>query len=104
MIVILSLLSRPPIGSAAATVVEALRQHLGGNHDYAQYCSRAAPTRAAPTSGVVACTCYHWLSLLASIYGYIGGTSIVSYLFLVGACNAFCSSSIHPDHDQLAHL
>ncbi len=44
------------------------------------------------------------LSLLASIYAYIGGTSTVSYLFLVGACNAFCSSSIHPDHDQLAHL
>ena len=33
------------------TIVEALRQHLGGTHDYALHCPRAAPS-----VGVVACT------------------------------------------------
>ena len=35
------------------TIVKALREHLGGTHDYAMYCPRAAPT-----VGVVTCT-YH---------------------------------------------
>ena len=38
-----------------AAIVEALRQHLGGTHDYALHC-----LRAAPTCGVVACTYHHW--------------------------------------------
>jgi len=37
------------------TIVKALRQHLGGTHDYALHCPRAAPT-----VGVVACTYHHW--------------------------------------------
>ena len=37
------------------TIVEALRQHLGGTHDYALHCRRAAPS-----VGVVACTYHHW--------------------------------------------
>ena len=37
------------------TIVEALRQHLGGTHDYALHCPRAAPS-----VGVVACTYHHW--------------------------------------------
>ena len=36
------------------TIVEALRQHLGGTHDYALHCPRAAPS-----VGLVACTYYH---------------------------------------------
>ena len=38
------------------TIVEAMRQHLGGTHDYALHCPRAAPP-----VGVVACTYHHWL-------------------------------------------
>jgi len=37
------------------TVVEALRLHLDGTHDYALHCPRAAPT-----VGIVACTYHHW--------------------------------------------
>ncbi|DBA98222.1 TPA: hypothetical protein ACH3X1_001148 [Trebouxia sp. C0004] len=37
------------------TIVEALRQHLGGTHDHARHCPRAAPS-----VGVVACTYHHW--------------------------------------------
>jgi len=37
------------------TIVIALRQRLGGTHDYALHCPRAAPT-----VGVVACTYHHW--------------------------------------------
>jgi len=37
------------------TIVQALRQHIGGTHDYALCCPRAAPT-----VGVVACTYHHW--------------------------------------------
>ena len=37
------------------TIIEALRQHLGGTHDYALHCPRAAPS-----VGVVACTYHHW--------------------------------------------
>ncbi len=36
-------------------IVKALRQHLGGTHDYALHCRRAVPN-----TGVVACTCHHW--------------------------------------------
>ena len=36
------------------TIVEALRQHLCGTHDYALHCPRAAPS-----VGLVACTYYH---------------------------------------------
>ncbi len=36
-------------------IMEALRQHLGGTHDYALHCPRAAPT-----VGVVTCTYHHW--------------------------------------------
>jgi hypothetical protein len=35
-------------------IVKGLRQHLDGTHDYALHCPRAAPT-----VGVVACTCHH---------------------------------------------
>ena len=66
-----------------AAKVEALRQHLGSTHDYALHCPRAAPT-----TGVVDAQIIFGLGLLASI----GGT--VSYLFLVGACNAFCNSDL----------
>ena len=38
-----------------STIIEALRQHLGGTHDYALHCPRAAPS-----VGVVACTYHHW--------------------------------------------
>ena len=54
-----------------AAIVEALRQHLGGTHDYALHCPAAAPT-----TGVVAAHIITGLGLLASI----GGTD--SYLFL----------------------
>ena len=37
------------------TIVEALRQHVGGTHDYALHCPRPAPS-----VGVVACTYHHW--------------------------------------------
>ncbi|DBB02950.1 TPA: hypothetical protein ACH3X1_013546 [Trebouxia sp. C0004] len=37
------------------TIIEALRQHLGGTHDYALHCPRAAPS-----AGVVACTYHQW--------------------------------------------
>jgi len=37
------------------TIVKALRQHLGGTHDYALHCPRAAPV-----VGVVARTYHHW--------------------------------------------
>ena len=40
-----------------STIVEALRQHLGGSHDYALHCPRAAPSVV-----VVACTYHHWFS------------------------------------------
>ncbi len=36
------------------TIVQALHQYLGGTHDYALHCPRAAPT-----VGVVACTYNH---------------------------------------------
>jgi len=42
------------------TVVEALRQHLGGTHDYALHCPRAAPS-----VGVVAWTYHHWFRPLS---------------------------------------
>ncbi len=38
-----------------STIIEAMRQHLGGTHDYALHCPRAAPS-----VGVVACTYHHW--------------------------------------------
>ena len=37
------------------TIVEALRRHLGGTHDYSLHCPRAAPS-----VGVVAGTYHHW--------------------------------------------
>ena len=40
-----------PVG----TIVKALRQHLGGTHDYALHCRRTAPS-----VGVVVCTYHHW--------------------------------------------
>jgi len=42
------------------TNIEALRQHLGGTHDYALHCPRAAPS-----VGVVACTYHHWFRPLS---------------------------------------
>ena len=36
------------------TIVTALRQYLGGTHDYALHCPRAAPS-----VGVVACMYHH---------------------------------------------
>ena len=62
-----------------STIIEALRQHLGGTHDYAPHCPRAAPS-----VGVVACTYHHWFRPFST-----GG--IVSCLFLVGACSGFYS-------------
>ncbi len=38
-----------------STIIEAPHQHLGGTHDYALHCPRAAPS-----VGVVACTYHHW--------------------------------------------
>ncbi len=63
------------------TIVKALRQHLGGTHDYALH-----RPRAALTTGVVACTYQH----LASV----GSCSTVSYLFSADACSAFYSSDL----------
>ena len=40
---------------------------------------------AGPTQGVVSCACEQWCSLIA----HVGG--IVSFLFLGGACSAFCN-------------
>ncbi len=59
-----------------STIIEALRQHLGGTDDYALHCPRAAPSVA-----FVACTYHHWFRPLAGTGG------IVSCLFLVGACS-----------------
>ncbi len=36
------------------TIVKAMRQHLGGTHDFAMHCPRAAPTSR------VVCTYHHW--------------------------------------------
>ena len=50
-----------PLGRGTApilevgTIVEALTQPLGGTHDYALHCPRAAPS-----VGVTACTYHHW--------------------------------------------
>ena len=63
-----------------STIIEALRQHLGGTHDYALHCPRALLLlglwHVHTTIG---------LDLLAGTGG------IVSCLFLVGACSGFYS-------------
>ncbi len=43
------------VPNIVGTVVEALRLHLDGTHDYALHCPRAAPS-----VGIVACTYHHW--------------------------------------------
>ena len=43
-----------PIMEVAA-VIEALREHLCGTHSHALHCPRAAPS-----AGIVSCTCHHW--------------------------------------------
>ena len=66
-----------------AAIIKALCEHLQGTHSHALHFPRAAPS-----VGVVSCTYYQILDLLASV----GDT--VSCLFLVGVCNAFYSSGL----------
>ena len=60
------------------TIIEALRQHLGGTHDYALHCPRAPLLL-----GLLHVHTTIGLDHLAGIGG------IVSCLFLVGACSGF---------------
>ncbi|DBA85583.1 TPA: hypothetical protein ACH3X2_005652 [Trebouxia sp. C0005] len=74
-----------PLGGATVpilevgTIVAALSQHLGGTHDYALHCPRAALLGLLHVHTTIG------LNLLASIGG------IVSCLFLVAACSGFFS-------------